>query len=167
MGRRPVEFRKMAVQKLHSRGSRTAEEIAEELGVSCGALYQWSKKYAKSMSMDKADRRPQDWTPAEKLKGVIEFEKLDESKQGEYLRREGLHSDHIASWKKSMEQGLEAVGPGAPPMSRTERAECLEKIRELERDLSRKNSALAETAALLVLKKKADLIWGDAESASK
>ena len=32
--------------------------------------------------------------------------------------------------------------------------------KELERDLNRKDKALAETTALLVLKKKADLIWG-------
>jgi len=35
------------------------------------------------------------------------------------------------------------------------------RIRELERELRRKDAALAETAALLVLKKKAQMIWGD------
>ena len=44
----------------------------------------------------------------EKLKAVIEFEGLEGDKQGEYLRREGLHSEHIAGWKKSMEVGLES-----------------------------------------------------------
>ena len=50
--------------------------------------------------------------PQEKLRAVIEFEGLQGDKQGEYLRREGLHSDHIAAWKKSMEAGLESGGGG-------------------------------------------------------
>ena len=48
----------------------------------------------------------------EKLKAVMEFEGLEGEKQGEYLRREGLHSEHIAGWKKSMEAGLESGSVG-------------------------------------------------------
>ena len=53
----------------------------------------------------KHNRRPRDRSAEEKLKAVIEFEGLQVEKQGEYLRREGLHSEHIAGWKKSMEAG--------------------------------------------------------------
>jgi transposase len=161
MGYRSEEFRKSAVQKLHSRGSRRVEDIARELGVSTYSLYHWAKAYATSpgMKMKKSERRPQDWSAAEKLEAVIEFEKLAPEKQGEYLRREGLHSDHIAAWKKSMQAALESASkPSA--QERAERAEDRRKIKELERELNRKDKALAETTALLVLKKKADLIWG-------
>ena len=51
----------------------------------------------------KKNRRPGDRSISEKLKAVIEFEGLDVEKQGEYLRREGLQSEHIAAWKQSME----------------------------------------------------------------
>lgn len=164
MKMRSEEFIKTAVQKFHGRGSRTVAEVAKGMGVSPWSLYQWSKRYGRNQTMDKTDRRPQDWSAAEKLRGVIEFEKLEEPKQGEYLRSEGLHSDHISSWKKSMEQGLESAGSKRSSLSKTERAESSRKIKELERDLHRKDRALAETTALLVLKKKADLIWGDVES---
>lgn len=93
---------------------------------------------------------------------MIEFEGLTGDRQGEYLRREGLHSEHIAAWKKRMEAGLEGGG-GLSGASRTERAQDKQKIKELEKELGRKERALAETAALLVLKKKADLIWGSGE----
>jgi hypothetical protein len=97
------------------------------------------------------------------LKAVIEFEGLEGEKQGEYLRREGLHSDDITGWKKRMEAGLESGG-GDTQATRTERVQDKRKIKELEKELHRKDRALAETTALLVLKKKADLIWGSGEN---
>lgn len=158
---RTEEFRKAAVVKFHSRGSRTVEEVARVLGVSSWSLYQWSKRYGKAEGM-KNHRRPAERSAQDKLKAVIEFEGLGGDKQGEYLRREGLHSDHIEGWKKRMEAGLEGSG-GLTAASRTERAQDKQKIKELEKELQRKDRALAETAALLVLKKKADLIWGSGE----
>jgi hypothetical protein len=62
-----------------------------------------------------------------------------------------------------MEVGLESGSGGLTAANRSEWAADKKKIKELERDLSRKEKALAETTALLVLKKKADLIWGSGE----
>jgi hypothetical protein len=157
------EFRKAAVEKFHSRGDRTVEEVARVLGVSSWSLYQWSKRYGNAEGM-KHNRRPGDRSVQEKLKAVIEFEGLEGDKQGEYLRRQGLHSDHIAGWKKRMEAGLESGGGSLTAANRSEWAQDKKKIKELERDLHRKDRALAETTALLVLKKKADLIWGSGEN---
>jgi transposase-like protein len=159
---RTEEFRRAAVEKFHSRGSRTVEEVARMLGVSSWSLYQWSRRYGNGDRMKK-NRRPGERSAQEKLKAVIEFEGLEGDKQGEYLRREGLHSDHIAAWKKSIEAGLEG-GEGLSAASRAQWAQDKKKIQELERDLHRKDRALAETTALLVLKKKADLIWGSGEN---
>ena len=159
---RSEEFRRAAVQKFRSRGSRSVGEVARILGVSSWSLYQWAKRYGNDDGM-RRNRRARDRSAQEKLKAVIEYEGLEGDKQGEYLRREGLHSDDIAGWKKSMEGGLEG-GAGLSAASRTERAQDKQKIKELERELRRKDKALAETAALLVLKKKADLIWGSGEN---
>jgi transposase-like protein len=138
------------------------EEVARMLGVSSWSLYQWSKRYGNVEGM-KNNRRPAERSVREKLQAVIEFEGLQGEKQGEYLRREGLHSEHIAAWKKRMEVGLEGGG-SLSVAGRTERAADKKKIKELEKELHRKDRALAETTALLVLKKKADLIWGSGEN---
>ncbi len=159
---RTEEFRRAAVEKFHGRGARSVEEVARGLGVSSWSLYQWSKRYGRAGGM-KQNRRPGDRSVSEKLKAVIEFEGLDVEKQGEYLRREGLQSEHIAGWKRSMEAGLEGGG-GLTAVNRSEWAADKKKIKELERDLQRKDRALAETTALLVLKKKAELIWGSGEN---
>ena len=150
------------MEKFHSRGARSVGEVARVLGVSSWSLYHWSKDYGSREAMKK-NRRPGDRSISEKLKAVIEFEGLDIEKQGEYLRREGLQSEHIAGWKKSMEAGLEGGG-GLTATVRSEWAADKKKIKELEKDLRRKDRALAETTALLVLKKKADLIWGSGEN---
>jgi transposase-like protein len=159
---RSEEFKKSAVQKFHSRGARNVEEIAGGLGVSPWSLYRWAKLYATSPGMKRPEKRPQDWLAAEKLKAVIEFEGLPEDKRGEYLRREGLHAEHLEAWKKSMQAGLEPAARSSA--ERGEMSELKARNKELERDVRRKDRALAETTALLVLKKKADLIWGTGES---
>jgi transposase len=152
------DFKKAAVQKLLTRGSRSISDIEQETGVPSPTLYAWKVKYGILGSMNKSDRRPQDWSTLEKLKAVVEMEALPPEQQGEFLRREGLHSDHIVQWKRSMERGLES-GDGSS-VSKAERMEDKRRIKELEREIERKDKALAETAALLVLKKKAQLIWG-------
>jgi transposase len=162
MVRQSEGFKRAAVQKFHSRGARSVIAVAREIGISDALLYAWARQYATSSGMKKADRRPQDWSAAEKFKAVMEFDQLPEDAQGEFLRREGLHSDHIEAWKKSMQAGLE---PGAnTQVSRAEMNELKAENKELKRDLHRKNGALAETTALLVLKKKADLLWGTGEN---
>jgi hypothetical protein len=155
------EFKRIAVQKLFSRGSRNVEEISKELGVAKVTLYAWAKNYGTSPGMSNTQRRPQDWSAAEKLKAVIEFEKLAPEQQGEFLRQVGLHSDHIAGWKQSMQEGLEPREKTKE--SRDEMSQLKAQNKELERDLSKKDKALAEVTALLILKKKADLLWGTGE----
>jgi transposase-like protein len=160
-------LKRSAVQKFLSRGNRSIAIISQETGVSATALYNWSKEFAHDTGagMKAPERRPQDLSAAQKMKAVMEFEALPESEQGLYLRREGFMSEHLSGWKKVWQQALES-GSNDAPGSRAEWTEMNRRLKELERDLRRKNEALAETSALLVLKKKADLIWGTHEDAS-
>lgn len=134
------------------------QEVARVVGVSSWSLYHWSQRYGTTEGVKK-NRRPMDRSAPEKFRAVLEYEGLTEEKRGEYLRREGLQSEHLAQWKKSLEAGI--GGGGLSAANRSEWAADKKKIKELEKELRRKDRALAETTALLVLKKKADLIWGD------
>mgnify|MGYP003351782529 CR=1 FL=1 len=91
---RSEEFRRQAVQKFHNRGSKGVETLALELGVSKASIHRWAQEYAIADPMKRSDKRPQDWSATEKLRAVIEYEGLSPEKQGEFLRREGLHADH-------------------------------------------------------------------------
>jgi transposase-like protein len=106
--------------------------------------------------------RPQDWTAEEKLAVVIEAAALSDEELGGFLRRRGIHEAQLKEWRQMVLSGLEK-----PPsrFSKTFSAEA-RRIRELERELARKEKALAEAAALLVLKKKAQTIWGDEDEST-
>ncbi len=97
-------------------------------------------------------KRPQDWSPEEKLAAVLEAISLSEEDLGAYLRSRGLHEAHLQQWHDQMLCGLEPL-----PGKRAEQR----RIKSLEKELQRKEKALAEAAALLVLKKKAQELWED------
>jgi len=157
-----AEFKKSAVEKLLSRGTRPVAAIIEELGIASPTLYQWKLDFARDGGMKKSTR-PQDRSAEEKLKFLTEYAAAPAEARGEILRRLGVHKEHVEEWQL---QALKALKYGAmgKHVERSERAEDRRRIKELEKDLRRKDRALAETTALLVLKKKADLIWGIEET---
>lgn len=157
----PESVKKVAVQKFLSRGSRPAGEVAKEVGFSTYSLYHWAKRYGSTAAMIKSEKRSQDWSAVEKLEAVVEFRKLPEHGQGEFLRRKGLHAEQIEQWQTQIQNALDSKE--AERLSRAEKAEATRRIQELERELRRKDKALAETTALLVLQKKAQAIWGSGE----
>ena len=109
--------------------------------------------------MNRAPKRPKDWTAEDKLKAVLEAASLTEEELGAFLRRQGLHETHLRQWRSQMLEGLHGPSPGKRKAAG--KSPEAKKIRQLERELNRKEKALAEAAALLVLKKKAQAIWGD------
>lgn len=155
------EFKRAAVQKLLNRGNRTVKQITEDLGVSSPSLYEWRTKFGNVASMKKTASRPQDRSSEEKLKAITTYDGLPETKRGEFLRREGLKSGHIEQWRNQLSRSLD--GEKMTKEERSQQAEYKRRIKDLEKELRRKDKALAETTALLVLKKKANLIWGDQE----
>ena len=102
-------------------------------------------------------KRPQDWSAEEKLQAVIEAATVSEVDLGAFLRRQGLHEAQLTQWRQLVLSGLKRA-PKRPGKASTAQAR---RVRELERELARKEKALAEAAALLILKKKVREIWGD------
>jgi transposase len=104
-------------------------------------------------------RRPEDWSSAERLSAVVRTAGMTEAELGGFLRAEGLHEADLKAWREAALEGLEgrpASREGGSPSKR---------IRELERELARKEKALAEAAALLVLAKKTRaLLEGEGDS---
>ena len=157
-----LEFKKSAVQKVLNRGARSVGSIVDELGISLPTMYQWKKEIGKVPGMS-TPSRPQDRSPEDKLKAITEYQSAPPEKRGEVLRRLGVHKEHIEAWQAQVFAALKHGAIGKH-VDRSEKAEDKRIIKELRKDLSRKNSALAETSALLILKKKADLIWGTEET---
>lgn len=157
------------IQKMTDPDGPGPEDLADEIGVSRASLYRWVKDAAivEQRIIDPAEllttisrplkmKRPQDWSPKEKLAAVLEAASLSDEELGAFLRSKGLHNAQLQQWQEQMLAGLEPVTAG-----RSKKAPEAKRVRELEKELRRKDAALAETAALLVLKKKAQMIWGD------
>ena len=159
----PEKFKARMVQKLTVPGAPSATALSDEVGVPQPTLSKWVREAGRVAGMDTSKRtktgtgkRPQDWTAEAKLAAVMEADSLPEEDLGTFLRGRGLHRTHLTQWHEQIVAGLKA------PRSKKTSAEA-RRIRELERELRRKDKALAETAALLVLKKKAQAIWGDVD----
>lgn len=161
-------FRARMVAKLTGPTPMTAGALAREVGVPQPTLSRWLKEAStlrRPMSRPKKPsphqppmKRPQDWTPEEKLAVVLEASGLTEADLGEFLRQKGLHEAVLAEWRTT---ALAALGGAAGKAERKAAAQATQRLRKLESELRRKDKALAEAAALLVLKKKAQALWGD------
>ena len=110
---------------------------------------------------ERGPRRPGEWKPEEKLQILAEATGLAGDALGALLRREGLHEADLAEWRRAALAGL------APSAKSPSSSGDAKRVRELERELLRKDKALAETAALLVLKKKVQEYWGDEDESTK
>lgn len=162
-------FKAKMVQKLADPRGPSATQLAREVGVHQSTLSRWLRQ-AGRVAEDRSvlllsdhprrtmpPKRPQDWTAEEKLAVVIEAATVPEEELGAFLRRKGLHEAQLAQWREAVLSGLEK------PATRAKRSPEARRVRELERELARKDKALAEAAAILVLKKKAAAIWGDGD----
>lgn len=105
-----------------------------------------------------APRRPEDWSVSERLRVVAEAEKLSDAELGEFLRREGLHEETLADWKGAVHA---ALSPKAPRglAARTDK----KRIEKLEKQLARKERALAAANAVVALQKKVHALLGDVD----
>ncbi len=159
------QFRTRMVQKLTGPHAVSANALSSEVGIAQGTLSRWLKQAAtlpsKMPPPDDDTRRPQDWSAEEKVALVLEAAAVASTELGAFLRRKGVHEAQLAEWRTQVTQG--AVAAMRPPTRAQREAAAVEakKIRQLEREILRKDKALAETAALLVLQKKVQAIWGD------
>ena len=134
--------------------------MAQEVGIAQNSLSRWLRESRNVEGMTPSSNPKKKWTGAEKLRVVSEARDLSETDLGALLRREGLHATDLAAWRTAAEAALSASSRRAAPSAESRR------IQALERELRRKDAALAETAALLVLKKKVQEIWGDGDDST-
>jgi len=87
---------------------------------------------------------------------------MNEAELSTYCRERGLYTEQISKWREACEQANDWDRNQNKRLKDVRKADK-KRINELELDLKRKEKALAETAALLVLRKKAQAIWGDGE----
>nr|WP_218281531.1 IS3 family transposase [Pseudomonas sp. LPB0260] len=135
--------------------NRTVPELEEATGTTDATLYAWHKQARAAGAVVPGEGKQADqWSSQDKFRVVLESTSLNEAELAEYCRRKGLYVEQVKAWREACEQ---ANSPAQPVKARREREEdkvAKTRIKQLDRELRRKDAALAEAAALLVFRKK-------------
>lgn len=135
-------------------------QLAREEGISYATLAKWrAEARAKGRFLPDAHATPEGWTSRDKLAAVIETASLNEHDLGEYCRQRGLYAEQIRVWREACARANDWDEAATHRIARETRDDK-KRIKNLERELARKEKALAEAAALMILRKKAEAIWG-------
>jgi len=145
-----VAFKQKMVQRLTGKNAVSATQLARETGVAQQNLSRWLQE-ARSLPIMADYLKPamRVWNIEQKARLLADACQLDGEELTAYLEREGVKRAEYEQWRLALEEG------GAASTATSKR------IRQLERELARKEKALAEAAALLILKKKVDTLYGE------
>ena len=150
-------FVEQAVIKLLARGKRTIREVALELNVNYHTARNWVKKGTanKAVAAGTKEKRPQDWSAAEQLQALQETHALSGQALQAWCRERGLFAHHLQSWKTAFCAPAKALADAGSWRGLKDENE------QLKRELARKEKALSEATALLMLQKKFRALWED------
>jgi transposase-like protein len=151
-------FKEQAVQKALSRDGKSLKSVADELNMSHWTLRGWLKKIPEGnlKTNEHRSKRPQDWTLQERLQGLLESYGLADEALHAYCRERGIFPHHLEQWREAFSRGEDGENVRS---EQRERNALKAEVQQLKRELNRKEKALAESAALLVLQKKFQAFW--------
>ena len=163
MARYSKEMKAAIIQKMMPPNNMPVAQIKKETGITDVTLYTWRKQAkAQGVPVPGDGKNPNQWSAENKFSVLMETASMNSTELSEYCRKKGFYPEEIEQWKADF-----IAGSSQPAESRqalaAERRDDKKRIQKLEKELKRKDKALAETAALLVLSKKANAIWGERE----
>ena len=166
MKRHSEERKASVLTKLLPPLNRSVVEVSQEEGIAVGTLYHWLDKVRQKGYVVPGNKQTTDAWPAEaRLATVIEVASMSAAQLSGYCREKGLYVEQVMAWREACLAGQ----CSAQEQGVSEREELRvgkKRIKELERELRHKEKALAEVAALLVLRKKLNALWGSDDEAN-
>ena len=156
-----AERKDAILKKLLPPYNKSVAVVASEERVSQQTLYNWRKQaieQGKPVLGNKST--PEQWSHEMKLAVIIETGALSESELSEYCRKKGLYSEQVRRWKQQCLQGFQRDVNNSKAVKQQTKSDKAE-IKSLKKELRFKDKALAETAALLVLRKKLKAFYGE------
>ena len=156
------ELRDHILKRVLHPQSDSIERVAREEGISEQTIRNWKAQAISENYTSSGNDEPEKWSSQDKFLIVLETSGMSETDLAEYARQKGLYVEQIAEWRDAC---IHANG-GMARMARSLNAALKESEKEkrrLEKELQRKEKALAEAAALLILRKKLEAIWGESE----
>lgn len=155
------ERKEAILKKLLPPHNMTVAEVSEAENISPQTLYNW-RYQAKQSGQAVPGKTPTSdhWSAEAKLAVVIETATLSESELSQYCREKGLYAEQVKRWKTHCLSGFQLSDEHQKQVTR-QAQQAKSEIKELKRELRIKDKALAETTALLVLRKKLQALWED------
>ena len=157
------EFKVQSVEKAFSRRTdQTLKKIADDLGVGYSTLQKWIRlakqnKLENPETIMSKEKSPQNWNKPQRLEAIMHCHSLNEEQVSAYCRENGIYPHHIKAWKTEFLSDNNA----SETLSKQAQKRLKQENKRLQKELNRKDRALSETAALLVLSKKCQAIWGE------
>jgi transposase-like protein len=155
----PEELKTSLIARMLPPNNVKVSELSRETGIPKDTLYGW-RRNCRNGDTAVQERPAGELSSEQRFDVVLETANLNEVEIGEYCRRKGLFPQQIHAWRKICEQAHAPVAPKADGEKLRSQAK---EIRQLEAELRRKEKALAEAAALLVLQKKVRTLWEEPE----
>ncbi len=161
MTRYSQERKDAILKKLSPPHNMTVAEVARQESISAQTLYNW-RFQAKSTGKPVPGKTvtTEDWSAETKLAVIVETASLSESELSQYCREKGLFPEQVARWKADCLHGFQSSESQDKAIRQQAKVDKQE-IKSLKKELRYKEKALAETAALLVLRKKLNALYGD------
>ncbi len=159
----PKERKEAILKKMLPPNNKPIKELAAEERISEATLYNWrNAARAEGRLLPDGASTPHGWSSRDKFTAVLETSALNEADLSAYCRERGLYPEQIHQWRHSCEQANDWDRSQNKKLQQARRRDQ-RPIKDLEKELRKKEKALAETAALLVLEKKLGAIWGSGE----
>lgn len=157
--RHGLTVKNIVLRKVLPPENQSVYQVAKETGISPATINSWMLKIKEGkmeLTPEGNDPSPKNWPPAQKFRLLMEGKLIPSDKKGEWLRTNGLHSEHLTLW----EQELSNLMTDKQETLKAENKALKKKVLELEKAANRKDKAMAEVVALLVLKKKLEERFG-------
>lgn len=158
----PDELKSSIIARMLPPNNAYIPELSKETGIPKDTLYMWRLK-ARGKGLNPSSRRPdaKRLSSEDKFDIVVETAGMNQEEFSAYCRNKGLYPEQIEKWRRQCATANDAVAPTKADREKTR--QLGQENKQLKAELRRKEKALAEAAALLVLKKKARQLWGDPE----
>ena len=155
------ELRDAMVSKMLPPNNQSITRISKQEGIPEATLRKWRDgARANGQAAPATEASSDSWSTEDKFLIVVETAGMTETDLAEYCRKKGLYAEQIERWKDACIQANGGIAQEASRLNKALKQKDKE-FKSLEKELNRKEKALAETAALLVLRKKANAIWGN------
>ncbi len=159
-----IKHKMLILQKVLPPVNVPVHEVSRDTGISVQTIYNWMKQVENDTLVPRItdETEPRFKSSLEKFSLLLESKSIPEEQSGEWLRKNGLHSEHLTVWEQELANNMSKKNVDIDKLQK-EHKELQKEYKKLEKEKKQTEDALREMSALYALKKKLDSILGGDE----